>query len=249
MNSNVLTIGVGYDKVESTAWHTLIHSIMAKSTRPLAFIPIKRKNLISIYTRPRDPKQSNDFSFTRFLLPYLCGYQGQSLFMDCDMLVRTDITELFDLFDKQYAVQVVKHDYSPSDQVKYLGTVRFKNPQELTKLLIRIGLAPDFPKEIVVQLMNVSSIWISYTQEACKRLFDSLSVYIFTDGNTCIFAPPSAIRWNTIFRKAKPDGKTTGQRTKLFTRKITRANPNSTPLTCFHTLQGLVFTSDIHSGT
>jgi hypothetical protein len=130
MNSNVLTIGVGYDKVESTAWHTLIHSIMAKSTRPLAFIPIKRKNLISIYTRPRDPKQSNDFSFTRFLLPYLCGYQGQSLFMDCDMLVRTDITELFDLFDKQYAVQVVKHDYSPSDQVKYLGTVQYTYPKK-----------------------------------------------------------------------------------------------------------------------
>jgi len=130
MNNDVVIIGVGYDRVESTAWHTLVHSIMSKSTRPLAFIPIKRKNLTSIYTRPRDPKQSNDFSFTRFLLPYLCGYQGRAVFMDCDMLVRTNIEELLDLFDEQYAVQVVKHDYSPADQTKYLGTVQYTYPKK-----------------------------------------------------------------------------------------------------------------------
>ena len=130
MHDSVLRIGIGYDRVESTSWHTLVHSIMTRATRPVSIIPINLTNLKGIYTRQRDPKQSNEFSFTRFLMPYLCGFQGQSMFMDCDMLVRTDINELFELFDDQYAVQVVKHDYSPCDQTKYLGTVQYSYPKK-----------------------------------------------------------------------------------------------------------------------
>ena len=40
---------------------------------------------------------STDFSFTRFLVPHLNMYQGIALFMDSDMYLRTDITELFDM--------------------------------------------------------------------------------------------------------------------------------------------------------
>ena len=93
MHDSVLRIGIGYDRVESTSWHTLAHSIMTRASRPVAIVPINLTNLKGIYTRQRDPKQSNEFSFTRFLMPYLCGFQGQSMFMDCDMLVRTDIND------------------------------------------------------------------------------------------------------------------------------------------------------------
>jgi hypothetical protein len=71
--------------------------------------------------RERDPKQSTDFAFNRFLVPYLCGYQGWALFMDCDMLVRGDIKRLFDEGRDKYAVQVVKHDYQPNPEDKFLG--------------------------------------------------------------------------------------------------------------------------------
>ena len=50
-----------------------------------------------------------EFTYSRFLVPYLCGYEGTALFLDADMLVLGDIGELFDLFDDQYAVQVVKN--------------------------------------------------------------------------------------------------------------------------------------------
>lgn len=130
MNNTVLTIGIGFDQVESTAWHTLAHSILSRSSRPVALIPIKQSTLSGIYARERDARQSNEFSFTRFLLPYLCGYQGWSVFMDCDMLVRCDIAELFALADDRYAVQVVKHQYAPANSTKYLGAVQYAYPKK-----------------------------------------------------------------------------------------------------------------------
>jgi hypothetical protein len=71
--------------------------------------------------RERDPKQSTDFAFNRFLVPYLSNYEGWSLFMDCDMLVRCDIKDLFNEGLDKYAVHVVKHDYQPNPEDKFLG--------------------------------------------------------------------------------------------------------------------------------
>jgi hypothetical protein len=70
--------------------------------------------------------ESTDFSFTRFLVPYLSGYAGWSIFMDCDMLMTTDIAELFELRNDDYAVMCVQHDYVAGDDVKFLGAVQTK---------------------------------------------------------------------------------------------------------------------------
>lgn len=125
-----LQIFIGFDQVEAVAYHVLCHSILSRASVPVSITPIKRSMLKDIHDRPLDEKQSNEFSFTRFLVPYLSDYEGVSLFMDCDMLVTTDIKELFDLFDDQYAVQVVKHDYTPKDNIKYLGTVQYAYPKK-----------------------------------------------------------------------------------------------------------------------
>ncbi len=132
MNNNVIKVFIGYDPVESTAWHTMAHSILDRSTKPVAIIPINIKNLKHIYTRERDPKQSNEFSFSRFLVPYLCDYKGYALFFDCDMLLRTDVNEIFRVVDNQpgKAVYVVKHDYQPKNDIKYLNTVQYSYPRK-----------------------------------------------------------------------------------------------------------------------
>src|SRR6202008_2351880 len=73
-----------------------------------------------IFDRERLPQQSTEFSFSRFLTPHLSGYRGWSLFMDCDMLVRADLADLFALRDDRYAVMVCQHDYDPRDDTKFL---------------------------------------------------------------------------------------------------------------------------------
>lgn len=45
-------------------------------------MPIKRRGL-------------TEFTFSRFLVPYLCDFKGTALFLDADMVVTSDIAELF----------------------------------------------------------------------------------------------------------------------------------------------------------
>jgi hypothetical protein len=119
-----LDIYVGYDSKEVVAYHVLCQSILARSSQPVRFTPINLRNIASLFSRERNQLQSTEFSFSRFLVPCLSGYRGWSLFMDCDMLLRADIAQLFALANDDYAVMVCKHDYVPKDEVKFLGQVQ-----------------------------------------------------------------------------------------------------------------------------
>ena len=86
----------------------------------MAVVPVILSELKGVLTRERHPLQSTDFSFSRFLTPFLSDYQGWSIFMDCDMLVLDDIEKLYALRDERYAVMVVKHDHVPKETRKFL---------------------------------------------------------------------------------------------------------------------------------
>jgi lipopolysaccharide biosynthesis glycosyltransferase len=58
------------------------------------------------------------------------NYKGWALFMDCDMLMKTDISKLWALRDDRYAVQVCKHDYVPKEKTKFLGQVQTIYPKK-----------------------------------------------------------------------------------------------------------------------
>jgi hypothetical protein len=124
----VLHIYIGYDPRESVAFHVLAHSLLRRSSVPLSVSPLVRSQLSSIYTRPRGPIESTEFSMTRFLVPHLSGYAGWSLYMDCDMLCRTDIAALAAEIEchADKAVVVCKHDYVPKSERKFLDQVQTK---------------------------------------------------------------------------------------------------------------------------
>lgn len=121
-----INVYIGYDPVESAAYHVLAHSIIRQSSIPVSISPIRRSHLTEFHKRDRTDLESTEFSMSRFLVPYLNGYRDWAVFMDCDMLFRADIAELMGLKDPKYAVQVVKHDYEPSSDVKMLGSVQSK---------------------------------------------------------------------------------------------------------------------------
>lgn len=124
-----LRIFIGYDPRESIAFHVLSHSILKRASGPISITPIVRDHLGKVFTRERGPLESTDFSISRFLVPYLSGYEGFSIFMDCDMLCRDDIYELVDIADQisgepaftSSALWVVKHDYTPRSSIKFLN--------------------------------------------------------------------------------------------------------------------------------
>jgi len=73
---------------------------------------------------------SNQFIYSRFLVPHLMGYSGHAIFMDGDMIVRGDIAELWALRSPDKDVQVVKHDYKTRMPVKYLGAKNEDYPRK-----------------------------------------------------------------------------------------------------------------------
>jgi len=122
----MLRVFIGYDPREAITYSVLSHSIQRHASQPVSITPLAINQLKSIYTRERNPLQSTDFSFTRFLTPYLSNFEGWSVFMDCDMIVMDDIVNLFSLADERYAVQVVKHDHNPQEDTKFLGAPQSK---------------------------------------------------------------------------------------------------------------------------
>lgn len=101
---STIPIFIGYDHRQPVSFMTLTHSLIKRSSRPLAITPLVLGTL-ALRRVGLTP-----FTFSRFLVPALRNYQGWALFMDIDMMARADIAELMALADDRYAVMVVKHD-------------------------------------------------------------------------------------------------------------------------------------------
>lgn len=128
----VLRIFIGYDPREAVAYDVLAHSILRRASCPISITPIARPHLSGLYWRDRGPTESTDFALTRFLVPYLCGYQGHGVFLDCDMLCRVDIGRLWAEIATQpdQAVLCCQHDYTPKTGPKFLGQAQTAYPRK-----------------------------------------------------------------------------------------------------------------------
>lgn len=119
-----MRVFVGFDRTEIVAYHAFCQSVIARASAPVSFTPIALTHLDGIFERPRNALQSTEFSFSRFLTPYLSGYEGWSLFVDCDFIALDDVAKLFALADDRYAAMVCKHDYTPASDIKFSGNVQ-----------------------------------------------------------------------------------------------------------------------------
>ena len=126
MIDDLIRVFIGYDRKEPVAFYVLSHSIHARASRPVSITPVMLSELTGKMWRDRHSLQSTDFSFSRFLVPNLCNYEGWAIFMDCDMLTLDDIAKLWDLRDDRYAVMCVKHDHVPKEETKFLGQAQTK---------------------------------------------------------------------------------------------------------------------------
>ncbi len=125
-------IFIGFDSREEICYDVLKYSLEKNSPAPLDIMPLKIRDLAReiAFNRSQDPLQSTEFTYTRFLVPYLCGYKGVVLFMDCDMLCFADIQEIFDLDMSGYWLRVVKHDHRPMSTIKMDGKVQTSYPRK-----------------------------------------------------------------------------------------------------------------------
>ena len=75
-------------------------------------VPIEYINVDGLpeYTRPYD-KQTTAFTYSRFLVPHLMGYEGVGLFCDDDFVWNCDPLEVLYSFDYKKAVSCVQHNF------------------------------------------------------------------------------------------------------------------------------------------
>jgi hypothetical protein len=107
-----MKIFTGWDQREAIGWHVFAQSVI-ETTPGAEIVPLP----------PLQRDGSNAFTYSRFLVPILCRYQGWALFVDgVDMLARTDLNAIMAHANPRFAALVVKHDYRTRHPRKYLGT-------------------------------------------------------------------------------------------------------------------------------
>jgi len=111
----VIRLFCGFDEREEAGYHVFAGSVIRRASQPVAFMPLTHMGM---------PRGTNTFTFSRFLVPWLCGRKGRAIFADAsDMIMLQDVATLDSTFDPKFAVQVVKHKaYETRHPIKYLGT-------------------------------------------------------------------------------------------------------------------------------
>lgn len=138
-------IFIGYDPRQPIAYNVLQHSIAVNSSEPVSItplillqLPIKRRGL-------------TEFTYSRFLVPYLCDFRGKALFLDADMVVTGDIAELFHA-ENMNAVSVMQ------DQARF---------EWASAMLFNCGacnrLVPEFVNDETNKLFDLA--WAPYVGE------------------------------------------------------------------------------------
>lgn len=180
--NNMLRIFIGYDSREHVPYEVCKHSVRRHASSPLDIIKLEHRDLRrkGLFDRPwsiqgngqyhdtTDGKPfSTEFSHTRFLVPEICRRNGMSegwaLFCDCDFLFLTDVAELFDHANDQYAVMCVKHDYNPKEGVKMDGMVQQNYNKKLWSSLVLWNIG--HPKNQTVDKIKVNHSDGSYLHQ------------------------------------------------------------------------------------
>ena len=136
-----MKIYIGYDSKISIASKVCEHSLRHHSEdldiELLKLTKLKKKKL---YWRPYK-NQSTEFTYSRFLIPYLQNYKGWALYCDNDFLFLKDVKELMSLQNNSKAILCVKHEYKPKEKTK-MGNkkqINFSKKNWSSLMLINCG--------------------------------------------------------------------------------------------------------------
>jgi hypothetical protein len=83
-----LKVFIGYDPRQPVAFHVAAHSVQTRAKVPVSVTRLQLDQL------PVARRGLTEFTFSRFLVPYLSHFEGMSVFLDADTLCLGDIGEL-----------------------------------------------------------------------------------------------------------------------------------------------------------
>lgn len=114
---NNINVYIGYDSQnygQRLAYEICKRSILKNhiSNIKINIFPLIKKDLENkgIFYR-NDNTGSTEFTYTRFLVPFLNNYSDYAIFCDSDFLWQCDIVELLEYINDDIALSCVKHEY------------------------------------------------------------------------------------------------------------------------------------------
>jgi hypothetical protein len=121
-----LDIFVGTDRSQLLATAVLEFSIKRHTSCPVRVAPLIDLDL----PEPKDVRQGSrtNFSFARFAIPEIKNYTGMGLYVDADMLVFRDISEIWRL-PRGEAKILIQGELGPAPEVQKVGAPAVRKKQ------------------------------------------------------------------------------------------------------------------------
>ena len=154
-----LRVYIGWDSREDIAYQVARQTLLKHATIPVEVYPIKLDELVDqgLYTRDIDPLASTQFTYSRFLVPYLAGYKGWAIFVDCDFIFFGDARELLEYMDPSKAVMCVQHDYQPKETTKMDGVPQSAYPRKNWSSFMLFNCAHPSTKQLTPEVVNAQT--------------------------------------------------------------------------------------------
>jgi hypothetical protein len=122
---STLTIYVGHDSREQLAYDVCVASLRKHTDANIVKLSTA---YIPEYKRPKGEFESTDFTYSRFFVPYLNGFKGYAMFVDCDFVFLDDPKKIINY---EHPVSVCKHpQYIPKSHLKMDGVQQHHMPMK-----------------------------------------------------------------------------------------------------------------------
>lgn len=137
----MLSVFVGFDPREAAAYAVAKHTARSRMISPIKIRGLVLNDLRArgLYTRQTvhddagrlwdtisGAPMSTEFAISRFLVPHIARQilpsnmrrRGWALFMDCDVLIRTNVEAMIKGLDEDKALYCVQHNFEPPEGIK-----------------------------------------------------------------------------------------------------------------------------------
>lgn len=167
-----MKVFIGYDPRQPLAYNVLQHSIHRYAKQCISVEPLILSKL------PLTRRGLTEFTYSRFLVPWLCGYEGHAVFMDADIVVKDDIAGLFAQADGS-SVQVQQNQA----KFEWASVMLFDCAQCKT-------LTPEFVGDTANKLFDLAWGTVGTFSEAWNHCVGyappkKASLYHYTQGIPC----------------------------------------------------------------
>lgn len=164
-----MKIYIGWDSKQQEASEVCEYSIRKHTEEHVDIRHLKTQELkeAGCYFRPEGSPSSTEFTYSRFLVPYLQDYKGWAMFVDSDFLFTEDMAYLWDrvlgtINVQDYSVFVSKHpEYVPKSNKKFYNKPQLTFPKKNWSSLILYNCNhPDVKNLTPMTVANMSPQWL-----------------------------------------------------------------------------------------